>query len=123
FERASKSFSLAAAHSQVVAQNPRHLMECVAAVGLVGLALVLGGRDAGVGPWLGQLTFLAFAAYRLLPTLQQVFAASVRIRADRAALALIAPDVRGARSAIYTTTLTNFTRTDRPWQGRPQQEI
>ena len=123
FERASKSFSLAAAHSQVVAQNPRHLMECVAAVGLVGLALVLGGREDGVGPWLGQLTFLAFAAYRLLPTLQQVFAASVRIRADRAALALIAPDVRQARTAIHPTTPANFKRTDCAWQGRPQKEI
>jgi ABC-type bacteriocin/lantibiotic exporter with double-glycine peptidase domain len=123
FERASKSYSLAAAHSQVVAQNPRHLMECVAAVGLVGLALVLGGREDGVGPWLGQLTFLAFAAYRLLPTLQQVFAASVHIRADRAALALIAPDVRRARAAIHTTTLANSTRTDCAWEGRPQREI
>jgi ATP-binding cassette, subfamily B, bacterial PglK len=122
FERASKSFSLAAAHSQVVAQNPRHLMECVAAVGLVSLALVLGGREDGIGPWLGQLTFLAFAAYRLLPTLQQVFAASVRIRADRAALALIAPDVRRARTAMHTTTLANI-QTDCEWQGRPQQEI
>jgi ATP-binding cassette, subfamily B, bacterial PglK len=123
FERASKSFSLAAAHSQVVAQNPRYLMECVAAVGLVGLALVLGGREDGVGPWLGQLTFLAFAAYRLLPTLQQVFAASVHIRADRAALALIAPDVGRARTAIHGLAPANFTRSDCTWQERPQQEI
>jgi HlyD family secretion protein len=124
FERASKSFSLAAAHSQVVAQNPRHLMECVAAVGLVGLALVLGGREDGVGPWLGQLTFLAFAAYRLLPILQQVFAASVNIRADRAALALIAPDLRRARTAIHTTIPPHFMGADCAWQGgRPQQEI
>ena len=124
FGRASKSFSLAAAHSQVIAQSPRHLMECVAAVGLVGLALVLSGReDGGGGPWLGQLTFLAFAAYRLLPTLQLVFAASVNIRADRAALALIAPDLRRARNAIQATTLANLTRTDCAWQVRPQQEI
>jgi ABC-type bacteriocin/lantibiotic exporter with double-glycine peptidase domain len=123
FERASKSFSLAAAHSQAAAQNPRHLMECVAAVGLVGLALVLGGREDGVGPWLGQLTFLAFAAYRLLPILQQVFAASVNIRADRAGLALIAPDLRRARAAVHTTTPANFTLTDCAWQVRPQREI
>jgi ATP-binding cassette, subfamily B, bacterial PglK len=123
FDRASKAFSLAAAHSQVVAQNPRHLMECVAAVGLVGLALVLGGREDGVGPWLGQLTFIAFAAYRLLPILQQVFAASVNIRANRAALALIAPDLRQARTAIHITTPASVTPTDRAWQARPQQEI
>jgi ATP-binding cassette, subfamily B, bacterial PglK len=123
FERASKSFSLAAAQNQVVAENPRYLMECVAAVGLVGLALVLGGREGGVGPWLGQLTFLAFASYRLLPTLQQVFAASVNIRAGRAGLALIAADLRQARTAIHATTLANLTRADRPWQVRPQREI
>ena len=98
-------------------------MECVAAVGLVGLALVLGGREDGVGPWLGQLTFIAFAAYRLLPILQQVFAASVNIRADRAGLALIAPDLRRARTAIHTTAPANFARTDCAWQVRPQQEI
>jgi ABC-type bacteriocin/lantibiotic exporter with double-glycine peptidase domain len=123
FERANKSFSLAAAHSQVVAQNPRHLMECVAAVGLVVLALVLGGREDGVGPWLGQLTFIAFAAYRLLPILQQVFAASVNIRADRVGLALIGPDLRRARTTIHTTTAASFTRMDCAWQVRPQREI
>ena len=121
FERASESFSRAAAHSQVVAQNPRYLMECVAAVGLVGLALVLGGREDGIGPWLGQLTFIAFAAYRLLPTLQQVFAATVHIRADRAALALIAPDLRLARAAIHAGTAANLANC--AWRKRPQQEI
>jgi ABC-type bacteriocin/lantibiotic exporter with double-glycine peptidase domain len=123
FAHASQSFSRAAAHSQVVAQNPRHLMECVAAVGLVGLALVLGGREDGVGPWLGQLTFLAFAAYRLLPILQQVFAASVHIRADRAALTLIAPDLRRARTAIRATAMAKSTRTDCTWQVPLKQEI
>ena len=123
FERASKAYSLAAAHSQIVAQNPRHLMECVAAVGLVGLALVLSGREDGVGPWLGQLTFIAFAAYRLLPILQQVFAASVNIRADRAALSRIAPDLRRARAAVHTTSSVNFARADGAWQLRPQREI
>jgi ATP-binding cassette, subfamily B, bacterial PglK len=123
FELASKSFAVAAAHSQVVAQNPRHLMECVAAVGLVGLALVLAGREDGVGPWLGQLTFLAFAAYRLLPTLQQVFAASVNIRANRAGLALIAPDLRRARATVPVTALANFTPPHCTWQAFPQQDI
>jgi ATP-binding cassette, subfamily B, bacterial PglK len=123
FERASNYFSRAAIHTQVAAEDPRYLMECVAAVGLVGLALVLGGREDGVGPWLGRLTFLAFAAYRLLPILQQVFVASVNIRAGRAGLALIAPDLRRARAAIHTTTPVDFTRMDGTWQVRPQQEI
>jgi ABC-type bacteriocin/lantibiotic exporter with double-glycine peptidase domain len=123
FERASQYFSRAASQTQVAAEDPRYLMECVAAVGLVGIALVLGGREDGVGPWLGRLTFLAFAAYRLLPILQQIFAASVNMRAGRAGLALIAPDLRRARAAIQTTTPVDSTRMDGTWQVRPQQEI
>jgi ABC-type bacteriocin/lantibiotic exporter with double-glycine peptidase domain len=123
FERTSRALSLAAAHSQVVGQSPRHLMECVAAAGLVGLALVLGGHDPGVGPWLGQLTFVAFAAYRLLPTLQHAFATIVRIRADRAGLALIAPDLRRARVVQQTRPRAGSPRSDSVWGARPREEI
>jgi ATP-binding cassette, subfamily B, bacterial PglK len=123
FERVSRAFALAAAHSQVVAQSPRYVMECGAAAGLVGIALVLGGREDGVGPWLGQLTFLAFAAYRLLPSLQQVFAMIVKIRADRPALALIAPDLRQARAARQRTSPADLLRSDCAWRARPRREI
>ena len=66
--------------------DPGGVLEQV--VGLVSLALVLSGRNAQAGPLLGQLTFLAFAVYRLLPALQQIFAATVRMRAESAALAI-----------------------------------
>ncbi len=123
FERASRASARAAFHSQAVAQNFRQFMECVAAVGLVGLALVLGAREKGVGSWLGELTFLAFAAYRLLPILQQVFAASVNIRADRAGLALIAQDLRRARAARHTTAEAHTASTEQAWLACPQREI
>ena len=123
FERVSSALALAAAHCQVVAQSPRHLMECVAAAVLVGSALVLGGREDGVGPWLGQLTFLAFAAYRLLPTLQQIFAMIVKIRADRPAFALIAPDLRHARAAQPTATSMDPRRSDSARRAHHHGEI
>jgi len=124
FERASRAASLAAAHSNVVAQSPRYLMECLAVTGLVGIALLLGGREGGIGPSLGQLTFLAFAAYRLLPTLQQLFAAIVRIRADHAGLELIAPDLRRARRSAQTGATSPTPRAcDALWQQRPCREI
>ena len=111
---------MAAAHSQVVGQSPKHIMECVAVAGLVGLALVLGGRAQG--PWLGQLTFLAFAAYRLLPTLQQIFAAIVRIRAERAGFALIAPDLRGARVPRSAMVAADASGAD-CWRERPRRDF
>jgi len=94
FGRASDALSRIAAQRQFLAHTPRQLMECIAAAGLVGLALVLADQQAGVGLLLGQLTFVAFAALRLLPALQQIFFAIVRIRSDWPGLALIAPDLR-----------------------------
>lgn len=123
FERASREFLRAAASMRLVGQSPRHLMECIAAAGLVTLAVVLGAREGGVGPWLGSLTFLAFAAYRLLPTLQQAFAAVVHIRADRAALALIGSDLQRARAARPAFDAGDRPHRDPAWRERPRREI
>jgi HlyD family secretion protein len=77
-----------------------------------------------MGSWLGELTFVAFAAYRLLPILQQVFAATVRIRADRGAFDLIAPDLRRTRAVRSNAVATRVDRLpDTWWQQRPREEI
>jgi ATP-binding cassette, subfamily B, bacterial PglK len=122
FERASRDVSDFGVQVHAAAQIPKHVMECVAVAALVGTALVVGTRSEGMGPWLGQLTFIAFAAYRLLPMLQQIFAAAVRIRADRAALALVGPDLRrclaGARALAGRPAWTGHA-----WCHRPREEI
>jgi ABC-type multidrug transport system fused ATPase/permease subunit len=118
FARSSEGFARAAAHTQLIAQSPRYVMECVAVVGLVAAALLASNRDRGIGPWLGQLTFLGFAAYRLLPTLQQAFVAIVRIRADRPGFTAIARDLRLARARKYSDVAP-----DSPWRKSPVSEI
>jgi HlyD family secretion protein len=121
FERAGRAVAHATVRTQQVGQAPRPVMECVAVAGLVGLALALSGRDQGVGPWLGQLTFAAFAAYRLLPTLQQAFAAIVRVRAARAGFASIVPDLRLARARQRSGPTK--CPVDPAWRERPKREI
>jgi ATP-binding cassette, subfamily B, bacterial PglK len=123
FRRASGAYLRAAAQSQVIAQIPRYVMECVAAAGLVGAVLVLIGREGGVGPRLGTLTFLGFAAYRLLPTLQQMFASIVRIRAERAALAMIGSHLRRARTARPAAVAAQRVHGGPAWTGRPERAI
>ncbi len=118
FERSSRSVARAAAHTRLIAQSPRYIMECVAVIGLVAVALLAGSGDDGIGPKLGQLTFLGFAAYRLLPTLQQAFSSIVRIRADHAGFAAIAQDLRLAR-----TRTVRAVATDSPWRQCPRSEI
>lgn len=99
FELASKAVSGTVIRTHLVGQSPKNIMECVAISGLVGIALLMSASPEGIAPALGKLSFLGFAAYRLLPTLQQIFAALVRIRADTAGFAVIAPDLRRARIA------------------------
>ena len=110
--------ALARARTHLIGHSPKYVMECIAVVGLVAVALLAGGED-GIGSGLGQLTFLGFAAYRLLPTLQQAFLAIVKIRASRAGFAAILPDLRLAR--------TNEHRVDTPdsssWRRAPRSEI
>jgi ABC-type multidrug transport system fused ATPase/permease subunit len=118
FARASREFQRAAAHTLLVGQSPRYVMECVAVVGLVAFALLAGSGTDGVGRWLGQLTFLGFAAYRLLPTLQQAFGSIVRIRAEAPGFTTIAPDLRLARARQRAAAVADAT-----WQQSPRSEI
>jgi len=118
FERTARALGRAQADTLLVAQSPRYIMECVAVLGLVVLALMASGQHDSIGPWLGQLTFLGFAAYRLLPTLQQAFGSVVRIRAERGRFAAIAPDLRQARSRRPAARAL-----DAAWLPRPQQHI
>lgn len=123
FEHATRSVSESWCHVHHLGQTPKHIMECLAVTALVGIALLLNGGDLGAGAWLGELTFLAFAAYRLLPIMQQVYLAAVKIGADRAGFALIAPDLRVARATAAAAARIAPPAAQIWWQERPREEI
>jgi ABC-type multidrug transport system fused ATPase/permease subunit len=123
FEHTARSVSQTACHIHHLGQIPKHIMECLAVTALVGIALLLNGGGLGAGAWLGELTFVAFAAYRLLPVMQQVYLAAVRIGADHAGFALIAPDLRLARATAALAARTAPPEAQTWWQGRPREEI
>jgi ABC-type multidrug transport system fused ATPase/permease subunit len=95
FARACSSISRITLSSQAIGQMPKHALECITVAGLVGVTLVASG-ERNVGSWLAQLSFLGFAAYRLLPAVQQIFVSVVRIRANRALFEEIAEDLAHA---------------------------
>jgi ATP-binding cassette, subfamily B, bacterial PglK len=123
FERAGRAAAHAYVHTQQVAQSPKYVMECVAVAGLVGVALALSGGEHGIGPWLGQLTFAGFAAYRLLPTLQQGFAGLVKVRAARAGFATLAPDLRLARTRKSAGVAADRALLESPRQGIDLEDV
>jgi ABC-type multidrug transport system fused ATPase/permease subunit len=122
FERVSRVISQADSRIQFFGQTPRYIMECLAVSALVGIALALGG-GARAGDWLGQLTFVAFAAYRLLPIMQQAFVAIVKIGSDRAGFALIADDLRIAQAGAARSARPQPAPTQLQWQHHPREHI
>jgi ABC-type bacteriocin/lantibiotic exporter with double-glycine peptidase domain len=120
FRGSCEALSRAGLNTQSIAQSPRYIMECLVVGGLIVAALILVQQHGTRGPWLAQLTYLGLAAYRLLPALQQIFHAIVRIRADRVAFAGIAEDLRRAcRREAAAPPPSNA----RCWIGRPQSDI
>jgi ABC-type multidrug transport system fused ATPase/permease subunit len=119
FAEQSRSISRAAVNTLAISQTPKYVLECITVACLVGVALYLRGRAAG-GPWMAQLSFVVFAAYRLLPALQQAFSAIVKIRADRTAFAGIEIDLGRANPS---RRITRDALGERTWRGRPHCEI
>jgi ABC-type multidrug transport system fused ATPase/permease subunit len=120
FNRSCAAIAETAVSSFAISLAPKHILECLTVSGLAAIALFLSGRTADGGPWLAQVTFIGFAAYRLLPALQQVFVAAVRIRGDSPALANIAADLHRSRSTGRGGELLPC---DPGWRGRPLREI
>jgi ATP-binding cassette, subfamily B, bacterial PglK len=117
---ARQSDAIAAAHARVAvtATSPRYVLECVTAAGLVSSALWIY-RSAGPGQWVTHLALLGLAAYRLLPPVQQVFAAITHIRTDSAAFERIAGDLLRARQPDSVPAHP----VGPEWMSRPLREI
>ncbi|HKF97762.1 MAG TPA: ABC transporter ATP-binding protein [Steroidobacteraceae bacterium] len=119
FAEQCRMISRTAANTLTISQSPRYVLECVTVISLVAIALYLRGHTAAAGPWIAQLSFVGFAAYRLLPALQQSFAAVVRIRTDRPAFLNVEMDLGHSPRAASLPARAS----ERTWRGKPRGEI
>jgi ATP-binding cassette, subfamily B, bacterial PglK len=119
FAAQCREFARVVVNTQTLALAPRHIAECAVAAGLVGAVLWLQATG-GHPNWFASLSFLALAAYRLLPTLQQGFAALARLRVERIALATVAAELR---AAAPLGTALSLPAVDARWLGRPTQAV
>lgn len=99
FSNASHSFAERQASNAVLAQIPRYALETIAFGGVLIMTLYLlraGRRLEDVLPVLG---LYAFAAYRLLPSLQTIFAGLTSLRFNLGALDILHHDMTQRESA------------------------
>lgn len=117
FAEQCRALARAAGSTFVIAHSPKYILECMTVLCLAAVALYLRDRPEGIGsPWMAQLSFIGFAAYRLLPALQQAFAAMARIRAASPALATIEKDLQGERRVRSERAR----EASGAWRGKPR---
>ena len=101
FSKAAKVF----AHNQVIAsvgaQFPRYFIEGIAFGGLIILILFLREGSDNFANIIPILTLYAFAGYRLIPSLQQLYSCFSQLRFSRKALDALNNDMVNLNSSNY----------------------
>lgn len=86
FRRVDERFARAETVTMFIAGAPRYLIEGVALAFIALLALVLAGREGGLGHALPVLGAIALGGLRLLPLLQQMFGSWATMAANRSVI-------------------------------------
>ncbi|MFA6159997.1 MAG: ABC transporter ATP-binding protein [Parcubacteria group bacterium] len=93
FERASDKFSDLQSWYQVVGQIPRYAMEAIAFGGIVSLLIYLVSSNTPIQKIIPLISFFAFAGYRLMPSIQDIFNSFTIIKFNKAVLDKIHKDM------------------------------
>jgi len=93
FSRCSMVFSKLQAWSHVVNQIPRYIMEIVAFGGVITLVLVLLASGERGGQIIPMVSFFAFAGYRLMPALQDIFYSFTNFQFNKVILDKVYQDI------------------------------
>ena len=78
--RHSREYSNLEAWSSLIGVMPRYFLEIIAFGGVVTLVLYFISTEGNANEAIPMISFFAFAAYRLMPALQVVFASSTQVR-------------------------------------------
>jgi len=78
--RHSREYSNLEAWSSLIRGIPRYFLETIAFGGIVTLVLYFISTEGNANEAIPLISFFAFAAYRLMPALQMVFASSTQVR-------------------------------------------
>lgn len=97
FEHVAKEFAAKTAIVKIYGQLPRYLLEGIAFGGLIAVVIFMLLNNVDLDSVLPKLTLFAFAGYRILPSLQNVYGASVKIKNSNYALEVIYNDLQPSK--------------------------
>lgn len=94
YSKHSGTFSDVQSRNQIIGQIPRYVMETIAFGGIVSLLIFSVSSHMSIQKIIPLVSFFAFAGYRLIPALQDIFHSITRMRFTRAVLDKIHADMR-----------------------------
>jgi len=95
FAKPAETYAIGQATAQVIAQMPRYALEAVAFGGMLLLILYLMAQSGSFAAVLPIIALYAFAGYRLMPALQQIYGAVTQLKFAGPALNALHTDLMG----------------------------
>jgi ABC-type multidrug transport system fused ATPase/permease subunit len=103
FDGPSARLAQVSASNSAISQLPKYGFETIAFGGIIVIVLYLLQTRDSIQSVLPIVSLYAFAGYRLMPTLQQIFGGIVQIRFNVPALDNLSRDLSGYREAMRAT--------------------
>lgn len=100
----SKRYSDLRSWNEVVGQVPRYILEVIAFGGVITLILFLLSVEGNAAQVIPLVSFFAFAGYRLMPAMQDVFQALTKVQFNRAVLDKIFADLHEGETQHVKTS-------------------
>ena len=104
YSKSSSEYARNNATNQIISGTPRYIMEVVAIGGIISVVLYLLGSARGLQDALPMVGLFAFAAYRIMPALQNVFASFTALRFYIPALDILYKDMYSFDDKSYAAT-------------------
>ena len=100
FSAPAKTYARVEGTAQAISQLPRYALEAMIFGGMMLMVLYFMRQSGVFLDILPKITFYAFAGYRLMPALQQVYRAGVQLRFIEPAIDALNNDLNNLRSTI-----------------------
>lgn len=97
FANPTKIYAQSSAAANAVGQVPRFILEAIAFGGMILLVLFVMARSGGFSGAIPTIALYAFAGYRLMPALQQIYSSFAQLRFVEPALDVLHNDLVGLK--------------------------
>ena len=107
FSKPAKIFSRNQAWTTIIATLPRYINEAFAFGGMIIFVLILMSKGSSFSSIMPTIGLYAFAGYRLMPILQQIYSSITRLRFSKIALDSLYNDIKNLKNFEVNNNIEN----------------